>query len=1062
MAIPVHLQQFKAAGVYRVVFDKSTIMGVDSEILRLVVGYSEVGPFNIPTYVKSASEFKAIYGDISKKLERRGVFFHRTALHALLGGPILCLNLKKFAGETVGGATINTDFNPTYNIIDTVKINVEDIYDTSRFWELSAEKLINLKAVDNAVMDQYINIVTTNTKNTSASFFIRKPSGTKLNQYNITVSDWYSDKVDEMPDFLKEYKYNKISDFFVELYVFGGHFTADQVLASSTLKKYFEIATNKDGEVVNEDKETRAEVDDPDNFKPGIMLRPYILNAYGEPSDTLDALYVESTASPIAHYIGCLIPNFKNKKGQYQSLDILFNSDQDVHNMMMSFNTDALDEELMNIDMSGRFGIATSGDGLTLDKIYNGNATSSLLGNDNATVVSDVPTVLNNVVKINDEGEYEAMYELTQSNTKISGTLYVSNYNATSKKITLKQVGSGQEVTVTGFADEDSFNKALYDLHCASRSFDGEKYVYEPYEENGTGTYYTGNAYIKTTETTVGEGDEATTETVTEFFHEGPKEIITSITRIAKTSDSSNADAIIYSDSDLNMYPSFMTVNTAIVSNMSSAENIYGSSIDFIDSTGWHVIDAVTDKLDTTNGTIKGQYCIVADTKYESSLASILSVGDCLLAEDASADRDEDGTPDIPDSFYDNAYVQSIELMDVIENAGSSSETVVSKYVIKLTAKPVMFKPDAASPTYIVKVTASINQEIGHMMPVYLEGYTYLNSKPEGTDMMSKLNWQKFILSALTEYKGLRTGLLDKSNIDYRYIIDTFESYVDNGLKNVLSYLAKQKQSAFAILNFPSVKTFVKCPYSAYTDSKGVFNVDYIVKGFNNKKPSGVKFTLPEDADGASFCAFYTPLKFSDGYIDSIYPSAGLVSNLFMEKYTSRQPYYIIAGPNYGAIRANGLVGPDYKYSQDELQLIEPFGVNCMIYRPGFGTFINANQTAKQTPVSALSKVNIRELVIYLQDEIEKVLQAYQWEFNNPRTRAAIKERADQICARVAANGGIQKYINVMDESNNTPEIIDNEMAVLSTHIEPGFGCGKMVQELTLYRTGQMSSMISD
>ena len=44
-----------------------------------------------------------------------------------------------------------------------------------------------------------------------------------------------------------------------------------------------------------------------------------------------------------------------------------------------------------------------------------------------------------------------------------------------------------------------------------------------------------------------------------------------------------------------------------------------------------------------------------------------------------------------------------------------------------------------------------------------------------------------------------------------------------------------------------------------------------------------------------------------------------------------------------------------------------------MVYRPNFGTFINANQTAKQTPVSALSKVNVRELVIYLQDEIENV-----------------------------------------------------------------------------------------
>jgi hypothetical protein len=112
--------------------------------------------------------------------------------------------------------------------------------------------------------------------------------------------------------------------------------------------------------------------------------------------------------------------------------------------------------------------------------------------------------------------------------------------------------------------------------------------------------------------------------------------------------------------------------------------------------------------------------------------------------------------------------------------------------------------------------------------------------------------------------------------------------------------------------------------------------------------------------------------------------------------------------------------------------------------------------------LSALSKVNVRELVIYLQDEIEAVLQSYQWEFNNATTRAAILDRANNICANIMANGGLQAYKNVMDDSNNGPEIIDNEMAVLSTHIEPGMGCGKMVHELTIYRTGQMAAAIAD
>ena len=203
-------------------------------------------------------------------------------------------------------------------------------------------------------------------------------------------------------------------------------------------------------------------------------------------------------------------------------------------------------------------------------------------------------------------------------------------------------------------------------------------------------------------------------------------------------------------------------------------------------------------------------------------------------------------------------------------------------------------------------------------------------------------------------------------------------------------------------------------------------------------------------------------MKFSDGYLDDIIPSAGIVSNLFINKYYTRHPYDIVAGPNHGSIVVSGLTGPDYNFSKEELNIIEPFGVNCMVYRPSFGTFINANQTAKQTPKSALSSINVRELCIYIQDEIEKVLQAYQWEFNNATVRQKIKDRADLVCQAVKNTGGIQDFLNVMDESNNTSEIIDNEMAVISTHIEPGRGMGKMVQELTLYRTGQMRSAISE
>ena len=1016
-------------------------------MLRLVVGYSEKGPFNVPVLVKDPYEFKAIFGDISKRLEKRGIYFHRLALQMLQVSPILCLNLKKFDGETVQGATISTDFNPKFNPIDTVTLNVEDIYDTTRFWTIDAEKLNELRSVEGSLMDQYINISATNVKATSCTYFIRKASGTKVSGYNITVNDWYSDE--EMPDYMEPYKNNLVSDFFAEIYVFKGKFEAKQVLASNTLKNFF-IVTN--------------ELDSEGNQI--LKLRDKVINAFGESVDTLDALYKDETSGALGHYIGAIIPYFKNKQGAYACLDVVFNSDIDTHNMMLSFNKDLLEEEnAANLDLSGRIRIPSPSNPLkasttlSIDKIYEGTATTSVLGNIAAPVVADVTSFLTNVW--NPETE-KAIQDIYVSKTRISGTLYVKSIienidveAGTAGQIELVQVGTDQTVTMTFNTTENSY-KVIESAKKLGVVFDE---FGKPIK--GKGTYWPSN--------------DAFLDPVNPL--EGPEKVITALSRLEHRS----ADGTEYTDIDENIKPALkevevLTKTKYVNTNTVGADSVYGSSVSFIDfcDDNWEYVEDIE--------IIKGikQAALIGTEEYDTSLLNILQKGDCILAKDGAVDENENGEEDDENGYIDNVNIQEFGTIyyeegeaDMNMRKDDDGNIILHHagdfkfHYILISAEPWLYEiidseTGAVTNKCLVRVDSALNQEIGTMVPQYLEGYTYKNDRPLGTGMYAKVKWQEFILSTITDYKGLRTALLNKSEIDYRYVVDTFESFPVTNLKNVLSYLCKEKQSAFCIANFPSVKNFIKCPYTSFTDSKGVFNVEYVIKGFNKKKSASMMFSLPSENDGASFIAFYTPLKFTDGYLDTLVPAAGLVSNLFVNKYISRQPYYIVAGPNYGNISASGLVGPDYKYSMDELQLIEPFGVNVMVYRPNFGTFINANQTAKQTPVSALSKVNVRELVIYLQDEIEKVLQAYQWEFNNQRTRNAILDRANQICSIIAANGGIQAYKNIMDESNNTPDIIDNEMAVITTHIEPGMGCGKMVQELHIWRTGQMNANISD
>ena len=1079
MSIPVHLQSFKSSGIYRVVFDKSTILNQDTNIMRLVVGYSEKGPFNTPVYIKSISDFKAVYGDVSKKMEKRGIWFNKLAIQALSAGPILCLNLKKFDGETVGASNIDTEFN-SENPISNVSVKVEDIFDTTRFWVLSADKLGEIKDTNGKDLTGYIRIAATNTSNTSATYFIRKASGSKVSGYNVTVSDWYKDSGEDVPEYLQDNLNCKMSDFIAEIYVFKGKFNAAQVLASETLSNYFVVKDNK------------------------LQLKPYVKNVYGEYIDVLDALYNDTTSGAIGHYVGSLIPLFKDKVGQYQSLDIKFNDDVESHNLMMYFDIDALEDGRANIDLSGhQFINATHGESTTafdLTNIFNGTAQTTVLGNAQAPVVSETISFEDDFTEVAISG-FDESYSSINS-TKITGNYYISNINESSYAITLTEFSNSNANFDIKFDNKNALLDQLTKL--GVNRIEGTSYYYggvyagdaisesiteakTAYTEAKT-AYTSAQTALEGAQTAYNDAQAAYTSAQTAYndaqvaYNAAPDEeklaylqakeselnaaqttLESAQTSLesAQTSLESAKTALDKAKTDLdNIYvtvkkpEAFVTsvygfkkpadkkiafdnritivtnnVSVAAKATVTKVDNVYGASVSFIEKGTWELNE---DRL---------------ESKDSKSLYTYLAKGDCLVAANNTQDDDAE--------HLDNVYVQ--EVGQEVDGTG------IVTYYVKLTGKPHIFKDeDNNNKEYFVRIDAACNQEIGVMEPQYLEGYTYKNSKPTSTSMYDKLKWQNFILSVLTDYRGIRTALLEKSEIDYRYIIDTFESYVGPGCKNVLTALAKEKQSAFAILNFPAIKTFVKCPYASFTDSKGVFDTKYVVKGYNPSKSHSMGFSLPSDSEGASFGAFYTCLKFSDGYLDSIIPSAALVSNLFMEKYLSRQPYYIVAGPNYGVISAAGLIGPDYNFCRAELDDLEPFGVNAMVYRPGFGTFINSNQTAKQTPVSALSKVHIRELVIYLQDEIEKILQSYQWEFNNQTVRNKIKDKADSICLQIQKNGGIIDYLNVMDESNNTSEIIDNEMAVLSTHIEPGRGMGKMVHELTLYRTGMMRASINE
>ena len=846
--LPNYLANIKSSGIYRFVFDKSELPGQEAETLRLVIGYSEKGPFNTPVYVKTEDEFKKIYGGTSKKMERYGMWFHRLAIQALKAGPILAFNLKNFEGEFEGDDVNKveyTTFNPSGTIfhvvsdqiVENLKMAVKDLYNTDRFWTLEPEQLedyVNDQDEQNHTQTPkgYITIATTDSKDTSVTVFMRgyEPKG-----YDVPFMEWYSSVLNgaEVPSYLEGHERDLVSQYWAEMFIFKGQFTPE-IAASDKLAKFFNVSGDE------------------------VTLKPYIVNAFGEKIDTLDALAANDASNFVKKYTGILLPDFRNASNTVISLDSQVNSDNYVHKLMMRFNQDML----YSIDLEDE-------DGFQL---------------------SDLDT--------------------------------------------------------TGWSKGPDFNKPMMSLTQVepikfTATFAAGQWNYDAGAHAGENADY--------------------------YKYEGLKPELDGFT-------------MTFNDEDDRFGKTGIREGDSIFA---------GVLAHVVKITSTHV--AATEKSGETPA-------VAAHNKYTVQL-------------DKSAD---DGV-NITNGIY--------------------------------------------------KCVSSVTATSAYIKPLYLKGYVYGNPKPATTKMYDKWQWQKYMLNALTEYRGLRIALTSRADLEYRYIVDTFEGFVEPECKAMLSTLCKEKDNSFAILNFPAIKTFSKSHQQggpSFRNEKGEFDTKYIAMGGNPLKPMPMMFTLPSQENGASWCGFFTALKIRDintGVKEDV-PSAALVSNRFMKKYTTYLPYTIIAGTNRGIVREQGLLGPDFNFSREDLDNLEPFGVNCMVYVDRKGTCINSNQTAKQNPVTTLSKISTRELVIFLQDEIEKLLLDYHWDFNTPNLQQRIKDRADVILETAKNNGGVYEYNNQCDSYNNTDDVINNEMFILSTSIEPGMGAGKMVQELYIYRKGGMSSAI--
>jgi hypothetical protein len=959
MALSPQLLQFKSSGVYRLEFDKSQTVNIPAETIRLVVGRSNKGPYNTPVLVEDVEQFKQVFGGVDKSLERKNMFFHRSAIEALSRGPILALNLTADDADDkvsiFSPATNSAQEGLSANTIQASNASAKkfsDVFDIDKFWVPSDEKLLVTAAEDTNHGITFVNI-----KQDPITVIIRQAADTR--GFELTAREWYGET--GIPEGIDADEY--VSDYLVDVFIFKGKFDAAELNNDPNYGIYF------------------------DN---NGLLKEQFAKFAGLREVTL-----------LAQYNGLsLIPEFIDAEGNQMYIETLINMEARRTGLFCAVQEDALPQ----IDLIGNgFNIYQDYEVLSHKVLQEKSAESIDLAS-----YSGIVSVDGAVMTINGGAN------LTAANLAVDGISAGKYLSAAveGEYVEIDEIvdiaGGGVIITALGAISKKDYERFAVD---SSITWQGAGVV--EVLSNGnlkmTAPFSYGNAaaasgyYLKS----ANEGEYIEIQTISLPDADGNIEI----------SGNGGGFDSTYAGNQTEIQVFIKTVNNAFQPWTLSPNS---RAVMFPGSGSW----------DFTNQ---------GAGRFTFSKAG------------------ENSFPTVTDANGND--VQPIKVGMYVP-CGTDAQGNVDSRLSRI--KKITKEYTGGVTYYKFETHRSVGSRPEYALKRYEETAGFYKTFPlEGATQTDKSIAE--LLAAIKPGTGLGNALIDKDNITFRYVVDTFGSLENGGIlnKEELSFLCKERQNASAILNAPMVKEFKAATNPSFKDSFAPygFNVNHVATGGNLENNPTQLYTLPSINEGANYAFYYGPgLNVIENGRTKVIPPAAYVSNNYIDKYTDALPWSIIAGPRRGVVGGTGVQSLEFAFDKNDRDVLEPFGYNPIVFERGVGLTIKGNKTAQQGIQSALSSAHVREVLIYIEDGLAEILKNYLFEFNTAQTRLEIKTLADNFMESVKKDGGVYDYKNIMDTSNNTTDVIDNNMGILDTFVEPVKGLEILVSRVTVLNTGEIAT----
>jgi hypothetical protein len=163
-------------------------------------------------------------------------------------------------------------------------------------------------------------------------------------------------------------------------------------------------------------------------------------------------------------------------------------------------------------------------------------------------------------------------------------------------------------------------------------------------------------------------------------------------------------------------------------------------------------------------------------------------------------------------------------------------------------------------------------------------------------------------------------------------------------------------------------------------------------------------------------------------------PPSVLLPGVFAANDRVSAEWFAPAGLNRGGL--TGAVSVLNRLTQSEKDTLYEGKVNPIVQFPGQGIVVFGQKTLQDKP-SALDRINVRRLLLTVRKYIASTSRYLVFEQNTSETRNKFLNIVNPYLESIQQRQGLYAFRVVMDESNNTPDVIDRNIMQGAIYLQP-------------------------